>query len=75
MAIGNPTGHGIQFQAMGILFNYLCQRSALVLQSFRPSDLYEQLACPLYLNGAWSLAILESYHEDVKLAIVFDKYI
>ena len=23
-AWGNPTGHGIQFQGMGILFNYLC---------------------------------------------------
>ena len=37
MVMGNPTGHGIQFEGMGILFNYLCQRSALVLQSFRPN--------------------------------------
>ena len=27
--MGNPTGHGIQFQGMGILFNYLCHRSEL----------------------------------------------
>ena len=66
MVMGNPTGHGIQFQGMGILFNYLCQRSAFVLQSIRPSDLYEQLAFSLYLNGAWSLVILKSYHGDVK---------
>ena len=65
MVMGNPTGHGIQFQGMGILFNYLCQRSALVLQSFRPSDLYEQLTFP-FLSGASSLAILKSYSEDAK---------
>ena len=29
-AWGNLTGHGIQFQGMGILFNYLCQRSELI---------------------------------------------
>ena len=29
-AWGNPTGHGIQFQGMGILFNYLCQRPELI---------------------------------------------
>ena len=51
IVMGNPTGHGIQFQCMEILFNYLCQRSALVLQSITPSDLYEQLGFPLYLNG------------------------
>ena len=27
MVMGNPTGHGIQFQGKGILCNYLCQRS------------------------------------------------
>ena len=32
-ACGNPTGHGIQFQGMGILLNYLCQRSELIWQS------------------------------------------
>ena len=54
MVMGNPTGHGIQFQGMGILFNYICQRSELVLQSIRPSDLYEQLSFPVYLSGASS---------------------
>ena len=29
-ACSNPTGHGIQFQGMGILFNYLYQRSELI---------------------------------------------
>ena len=29
MVMGNPTGHGIQFQGMGILFNYIGQRSVL----------------------------------------------
>ena len=29
IVIGNPTGHGIQFQGMGILFNYIGQRSVL----------------------------------------------
>ena len=28
--LGNPTGHGIQFQGMGILFNYHCHRSELI---------------------------------------------
>ena len=27
MIMGNPTGHGIQVQGMGILFNYFGQRS------------------------------------------------
>ena len=66
MVMDNPTGHGIQFQGMRILFNYLCQRSALVLQSFRPSDLYEQLGFLLYLNRAQSMAILKNYHGDVE---------
>ena len=30
MVMGNPTGHGIQFQGVGILFIYLCQRSELI---------------------------------------------
>ena len=30
MVIGNPTGHGIQFQGMGILLSYIGQRSELV---------------------------------------------
>ena len=30
MVIGNPIGHGIQFQGIGILFNYSSQRSELV---------------------------------------------
>ena len=30
MVMGNPTGHGIQFQGMRILFNYIGQRSVLV---------------------------------------------
>ena len=30
MVMGNPTGHGIQFQGMGILFNYVSQKSELV---------------------------------------------
>ena len=64
--MGNPTGHGIQFQGMGMLINYFCQRSALVLQAMRPSDLCEQLGFTLYLNGALSLAILERSHDDVK---------
>ena len=29
-AWGYPNGHGIQFQGIGILFNYLCQRSELI---------------------------------------------
>ena len=30
MVMGNPTGHGIQFQGMGILSDYISQRSELV---------------------------------------------
>ena len=30
MVMGNPTGHGIQFQGMGILFDYIGQRSVQV---------------------------------------------
>ena len=60
----NPTGHGIQF--MGILLNYLCQRSELVRQSIRPSDLYEQLMFPLNINGATSLVMLNGNRVDVK---------
>ena len=30
MDIGQPTGHEIQFQSMGILFNYIGQRFELV---------------------------------------------
>ena len=30
MVMGNPTGHGIQFQGKGILCNYLCQRSTML---------------------------------------------
>ena len=44
MVMGNPTGHGQQFQGMGILFNYIGKRSVLDWQSFRPSDLCEQLS-------------------------------
>ena len=29
-AWSNPNGHGIQFHGIGILFNYLCQRSELI---------------------------------------------
>ena len=29
MLMGNPTGHGIQFQGMGVLFSYISQRSVL----------------------------------------------
>ena len=29
-AWGYPNGHEIQFQGIGILFNYLCQRSELI---------------------------------------------
>ena len=42
-SLGNPTGHGIQFQGMGILFNYHCHRSELIQQSFHSLDLSEQL--------------------------------
>ena len=43
MVMGNPTDHGIQFQDMGILFNYICQSSELVWQSFRPSEINASL--------------------------------
>ena len=29
-SLGNPIGHVIQFQGMGILFNYHCHRSKLI---------------------------------------------
>ena len=29
-AWGNPNGHGIQFQGIGILLNYLCESSELI---------------------------------------------
>ena len=33
MVMGNPTSDGIQFQGMGILFSYICQRSAVTFHS------------------------------------------
>ena len=38
MVMGKPTGHGIQFQGMGILL-IIWQRSALGKQLFRPSEI------------------------------------
>ena len=36
MVMGNPTGHGIQFQDMGILFDYIGQGSSLtIIQAIR----------------------------------------
>ena len=68
MVLGNPTGHGIQFQGMEYCFNYLCQRSELVLQSIRPSDLYEQFGFSLYLNRASNTAIPNRNCDDVKIS-------
>ena len=71
MVMGNPTGQGIQFQGMGILFNYLCDTCKLFLQSIRPSDLYEQLSFP---NGASRMAIPDRSHDNVRLALICEKY-
>ena len=68
MAKGNPIGYGIQFQGIGILFNYLCLTWELFLQSIRPSELYEKLSFPLYLNGASSMAIPNGSHDVVKIS-------
>ena len=64
MVMDNPTGHGIQFEGKGILCNYLCQRSELLQQSIRPSDLFEQLDPPCYLNGDSSTRMTNDNHED-----------
>ena len=66
MVMGSPTGHGIQFQGMRILFNYICHRCELFLQSNRPSKFYEQLSFQCYLNGDLSIAIQDNCHDDVK---------
>ena len=66
MVMGNTTGHGIQFQSMGILFNYLCLTCELFLQSIRPSDFYKQLGFPFYLDGALTMAILNNSHDGVE---------
>ena len=39
LVMGNPTGHGIQFQTWKYCFSYICQRSAQGKQSLRPSDI------------------------------------
>ena len=48
MVIGQPPGHGIQFQGKGILFSYICQRSALGRQSLRSSENNLSLDAYLY---------------------------